>query len=122
MTKAIFILAFASLASIAGAATLKDIAGSYKITHPDLPVMNLVTISSKGAVTLTEQSPYGRLECKGKATLKNDILNSKLTCENGASFVQKIDLSNVESFVKFSANVYSSLYEMEAEMNFEKIK
>ncbi|MCM2350920.1 MAG: hypothetical protein NDI69_12935 [Bacteriovoracaceae bacterium] len=122
MKKTLFVIAFASLSTVAGAATLKDLAGSYKITHPDLPVMNIVTISAQGAVGLTEQSPYGRIECKGKATLKNDILNSKVTCDNGASFVQKIDLSNVKNFNMFSANVYSSLYEMEAEMNFEKLK
>lgn len=122
MKKTLFVIAFASLSTVVGATTLKDLAGSYKITHPDIPVLNIVTISAKGAVALTEQSPYGRIECKGKATLKNDILNSKVTCDNGASFVQKIDLSNVKNFNKFSANVYSSLYEMEAEMNFEKLK
>jgi len=107
--------------AIAGAATINDIVGSYKISNPDLPVLNIVTIDAKGNVKLTEQSPYGTLECKGKGTIKADILESNVKCTNGASFTQKISLKNVKNFSKFKAPIYSSLYEQEVEMNFERL-
>jgi hypothetical protein len=78
-------------------------------------------LHNNGAVKLTEQSPYGKLECSGKAGIKADILSSKVKCEDGQEFTQKINLKGVNSFGKFSAPVYSSLYGQEVVMNFEKI-
>lgn len=110
-----------SVSTIVSAASIKDVVGSYKITHTDLPILNIVTVDINGNVKLTEQSPYGTLECKGKGTIKNDILSSKVTCTNGSDFTQKINLKNVKNFAKFKAPVYSSLYEQEVEMNFERL-
>jgi hypothetical protein len=107
--------------TFASAASLKDVAGSYKISNPDLPVLNIVTVDINGNVKLTEQSPYGTLECKGKGVIKEEVLESFVKCTNGASFTQKINLKNVKNFKKFKASVYSSLYEQEVEMNFERL-
>lgn len=109
------------IATVAGATTLTDLAGSYKITNPDLPVLNIVSIDAKGNVKLTEQSPYGTLECKGKGKIKNSVLESSVTCTNGTSFTQKIFLKEVKNLNKFKAVVYSSLYDQEVEMNFERL-
>lgn len=107
--------------SLTNAASIQDVVGSYKITSKDIPVMNIVTVDAKGNVKLTEQSPYGTLECKGKGTIKNDILESKVKCDNGSDFTQRINLKNVKNFAKFKAPVYSSLYDQELEMTFERL-
>ena len=119
--KRILALSLLVISSLASAATMSDVVGSYKISNPDLPVLTIVTIKADGAVKLTEQSPYGKLECSGKAKLKADVLTSEVKCEDGQEFTQRINLKNVKSFGKFSALVYSSLYGQEVKMNFEKI-
>lgn len=121
MKKLSFVLLTISFSTLVNAASFKDLVGSYKITNPDLPVLNLVTVDINGNVKLTEQSPYGTLECKGKGTIKGDVLESFVKCTNGTSFTQKINLKNVKNFAKFKAPVYSSLYEQEVEMNFERL-
>ena len=122
MKKLLLVLSITALSNIAGAATLANIAGSFKATSTEFSVLNIVTISAQGDVKLTEQSAYGRLECTGKGTLRADILSSSLKCEDGQTFNQRINLKNVKNFNKFSANVYSSLYGQEVELNFERIK
>lgn len=119
--KTLLALSFLVTSSFASAATINNIVGSYKISNPDFPVLTIVTITANGKVRLTEQSPYGKLECSGKAKLKSDILTSEVKCEDGQEFTQRINLKNVKSFGKFTAPVYSSLYGQEVEMNFEKI-
>lgn len=121
MSKLLLTILAISFSTLASAASLKDIAGSYKISNPDLPVLNIVTVDVKGNVKLTEQSPHGTLECKGKGTISADVLESAVECTNGSSFTQRINLKNVKSFTKFSAPVYSSLYEQEVIMNFERL-
>jgi hypothetical protein len=97
-----------------------QLVGSYEVTSDFAPVVNHITIDSEGVVTLTEQSPYGLLECVGEAVIKGAIFESVVTCENGAEFSQRIDLSGITNYQKFTANVYSSLYDMELPMNFIK--
>lgn len=121
MNKLSFVIIAISFSTLASAASLKNLAGSYKISNPDLPVLNIVTVDVKGNVKLTEQSPYGTLECKGKGAIKGDVLESVVKCTNGSNFTQRINLKNVKSFSKFSAPVYSSLYEQEVVMNFERL-
>lgn len=119
--KSLIALSLLALSNLASAASLTDLVGSYKISNSDLPILNVVTVNANGAVKLTEQSPYGTLECAGKASLKSDLLTSKVTCTNGQSFTQKINLKDVKNYNKFSAPVYSSLYEQEIVMNFERL-
>lgn len=121
MNKFLFTLSFLVISNLASAATISNVVGSYKISNSDFPVLTIVTINANGTVKLTEQSPYGKLECSGKANLKSDILTSHVKCEDGQEFTQRINLKSVKSFGKFSAPVYSSLYGQEVEMNFEKI-
>lgn len=121
MKRSLMVLSLLALSNLANAASLTDIVGSYKISSPDLPILNVVTINAKGAVKLTEQSPYGTIDCKGKATIASDVLSSDVTCTNGQTFTQKINLKGVKNYSKFSAPVYSSLYEQEIVMNFERL-
>lgn len=121
MKKMLLVAASLVLSSTISATTLSELAGSYKITNPDLPVLNIVSIDAKGNVKLTEQSPYGTLECKGKGKIKNSVLESNVSCTNGASFTQKITLKNIKNLNKFKAVVYSSLYDQEVEMDFERL-
>lgn len=107
--------------SNAFAVDFSDIAGTYKITHPAIPAITYVSISDSGVVELAEDGPQGVAHCAGQAELQNDILESELKCFNGASFGQKINLSQVNDFNSFSAPVFSSLYGVEIEMDFEKV-
>ena len=116
----VFLIAL-SFSQFASALTLNDLVGSYKITHPELPVVNLVRISADGKIALTESSPYGKLECSGKAKLVNDQLSSAVKCTDGQKFTQKINLSGIKNLKKFKATVFSSLYGQEVEMNFERL-
>ena len=56
-----------------------------------------------------------------KATLIENKLESKLLCEGGTEFTQRIDLSRVKNLKKFKANVFSSLYDAEVEANFKRL-
>ncbi|WP_373997690.1 hypothetical protein [Bdellovibrio bacteriovorus] len=123
MKKIMMIVALVVTSVQAHALTLKDLAGTYKVTTEMAPISNLVTINANGGVTLVEKSPEGVIQCEGQATLgANKVLTSEVTCANGVVFVQKIDLSKVVKLKSFKANVYSSLYDAELEMNFVKIK
>jgi hypothetical protein len=121
MKKLAILLIALSFSQFASAVTLQELAGSYKITHPDLPVVYIVKISSKGNVALTESSPYGKLECTGKGKLSKDILSSSVKCADGQEFAQKINLNGVKNLKRFTATVFSSLYGQEVEMNFERL-
>ncbi len=121
MKKMLVIAMIGVISTLGHAVTVKDLTGSFKISNPDLPVLNIVTVSANGGIKLTEQSPYGTLECKGKGAIKNEILESVVNCTNGATFTQKINLKGVKNFNKFKAPVYSSLYEQEVVMNFERL-
>lgn len=101
---------------------LEDIAGVYDISSENAPVINVVKIEANGSVYLIENGPYGALECEGSATLVNDMLTSEVTCDNGASFTQRVNLSGVSDLSEFSAPVYSSLYGMEVVMNVMRLE
>ena len=101
--------------------TLTDLAGTYEITHPQLPVKNTVTLTATGQVSLQEESPFGSIICEGMATIKKDLLTSEVQCDNGAVFTQEINFAGIELASEFQAPVYSSLYDAEAVMNFTKI-
>ncbi len=121
MKKFMFAFSLLALAQLASATTLAELAGSYKISSNDIPVLNIVTIDAEGNVKLTESSPYGKLECKGKAKLNADVLESSVKCANGQEFIQRINLKGVKSLDKFKADVYSSLYNAELKMDIEKL-
>ena len=110
-----------SFSQLASAFTLYELAGSYKITHPELPVVNIVKITADGKIALIESSPYGKLECSGKSKLVKNQLSSSVKCTDGQKFTQKINLSGVKNLNKFKAAVFSSLYGQEVEMDFEKL-
>lgn len=64
-----------------------------------------------------------KLECQGIADLKFGVITSNISCKNGASFEQRVRLSDAEGNIlngKFSAPVFSSLYGTELVMNFSK--
>lgn len=122
MKKLMMIAAIFAVSAQAHAFTLKELAGTYKVTTELAPITNTVSISADGAVKLVESSPYGTITCAGKAVLDRDVLTSEVTCENDLSFTQKIDLNNVKQLKSFKALVYSSLHEAELEMDFVKVK
>jgi hypothetical protein len=64
----------------------------------------------------------GEYTCSGEAELSDDILESSVSCDNGLTFTQRIDLSGVSNFDEFTAPVFSSLYGMEFPMNFKRLK
>ena len=121
MKKLSVLLIALSFSQFASALTLNELAGSYKVTHTEIPVVNIVKISADGKIALTESSPYGKLECSGKGKLVNDQLSSSVKCTDGQVFTQKINLSKVKNLNKFKATVFSSLYGQELEMNFERL-
>jgi hypothetical protein len=118
--KSLLVLSILALSNVAGAATFKDLVGSYKISNPNFPVLTLVIIAADSTIQLTEKSVYGTLECSGTATLVKNILTSNVECVDGQKFSQRINLSKVKKFDKFSAPVYSTLYQQEIEMDFER--
>lgn len=100
-----------------------DLAGEYEVTFEFAPAVNYIIIEEDGSVFLTEESSYGLLECAGKATLEGRTLTSNVTCDDGyeLSFYQIVDLTGVEDFQEFTANVYSSLYDFTIPMNFVRL-
>lgn len=122
--KSIFLITISLLLGItsAFAVELSDIEGTYEVTTELAPIMNVITISKDGEVELTEHSPEGSYTCTGMAVITDDILVSEVVCENGEIFEQRIDLTGIESFESFTANVYSSLYGMELPLDFKKIQ
>ena len=117
----IFSLLTATSISFANEISLGDIAGVYSITHPELPVENLVELSDTGEVFLIEESPFGDLTCEGNANISSGVLESVVECGNGVSFTQSIDFSEVDEFTNFQAPVFSTLYGIEMIMNFERL-
>ncbi len=116
------ILAFTLLSSFSAfAVSLSDIAGKYEVTSDFAPVTNIIEIDKDGNIVLVETSPYGEFTCSGTAVIADDILTSEVTCENGVSFNQRVDLSSVNQYDAFTAVVYSSLYDQELPMNFRKL-
>jgi hypothetical protein len=116
------LLGLTFLASMSAfAVEFSDLAGVYQVTTDLAPITNIIEIDDKGNVNLTEESPYGSYNCSGTAFIKDDVLSSEVTCEDGTVFTQRVNLSGVTSFDEFTANVYSSLYEAELPMNFKKI-
>jgi hypothetical protein len=115
------IVALMMVSTSAFAVTLADIAGTYEITSDDIPVVNMVEINEDGSVSLSEQTPYGSISCRGNASIADNTLESKVACDNGIEFVQRVNLEGIESFEEFTANVFSSLYGQEIPMNFIKI-
>lgn len=107
--------------SWASVLSLSKIAGTYEVTSEVAPIINVIEISASGEVKLIERSPYGMLNCKGKATLKKGVLESLVTCDNGQKFTQRVNLNGVEHFDRFTANVFSSLYEAEVPMKFVRL-
>lgn len=102
---------------------LKEVSGKYSATSDNIPVKNIITIDSKGKITLVEKSVHGApLVCNGKAVLRKNLIKSKLTCVNGFSFEQVINLSGVTNLNSFSAPVYSTLFGQEVMMTFKKIE
>ena len=121
MKKVLLSLALLVASNFASASTLNDLAGSYKVTVTEAPVLIILVIKNDGAVKYTQQTIDGKLECQGKAVITDNMFESTLKCQNGLTFTQKIDLKNVKIAKKFTAMVYSSAIGDELEMNFEKL-
>jgi hypothetical protein len=120
--KAFALLTFALLASpSAFAFDLQELAGKYKVTHPDFPVETIITLDTEGKIRLDETSPMGEGVCEGTAVLDGAVLRSSVTCDNGRAFTQEIDLRGVSFFSPtFRAPVYSSLYKASIVMDFRR--
>jgi hypothetical protein len=111
------------VSNFAQALSLQELAGKYKISSPELPIKNTITLKKNGAVTLLEESPIGKMSCKGKASLVSDVLSSEVVCTNGQRFQQRINFSGVDiNQDTFEVSVYSSLYQAEAVMQVERVK
>lgn len=118
-------MSFAMVCIFSGSAfayTLKDLAGKYRVTMPESGVINTLTLTANGQITLFEKSPEGTMDCAGKVKLKKDIVSSNMICKNGFSFYQTVDFSKVGNLDSFTAPVFSSLFEATIPMNFEKLK
>lgn len=102
---------------------ISDVVGSYKITHPEIPMMTFVSIEEDGLVDMLEMTEYGPMECVGTAVVKDYLVTTTVNCQNGMEFIQKINLEDVDiSGETFTAPVYSSLYQMELMLNFERVE
>ena len=123
MKKIIFGVLISFQAFAGDSVTMAQLAGKYKVTHPEIPAVNLITLKSDGRVVFEEKSPLGTLKCNGSAGIQDSILTSQLTCENQSSFTQEINLAGVQfRSKKFKADVYSSLYNVTLPMNFERLQ
>jgi hypothetical protein len=102
--------------------SVQNLIGTYEVTPvlEGIQISNIITLTKDLKVTLVEKSPYGEFNCSGNATIIGTIVESKVTCENGAEFTQKVNFKNVTNFDNFSAPVYSSLYDEEMPMNFKR--
>ena len=114
----VFLVSF----SLRGAVTLEKVAGEYEVTVPGLPITNLVSLGEDGAVLLLEEGPYGELECEGSAqVIDGNIIQSEVTCANGMTFTQRINLQGVSDYDNFSAPLFSSLYKREIMADFKRV-
>lgn len=124
MKKIIVLFIMSMLSTQAFALTLKDVVGTYKITHSEIPMMTFVSIETDGTVDMLEMTEYGPMECSGTASVSAEIVSLIVDCQNGVQYTQQINLQGVE-FLKqdtFSAPVISSLYNnIEMMMNFERV-
>ena len=109
MILSLFLVSF----SVCGAVTLGDIVGEYEVTMPNIEIVTMVDLSGDGKITIVKKSLFVDLTCQGYAeVVEESILESRVVCENGLEIVDRIDFKNVSDFDKFSAPVYSSLYDM----------
>ncbi|MFK8137524.1 MAG: hypothetical protein AB8E15_04100 [Bdellovibrionales bacterium] len=102
--------------------SFESISGKYEITHPAVPSITTVEIQTDGQVLLVEKSEMGEYVCIGEAVIEGKNLTSNVECQDSATFKQVIDFSGVENYDKFTAPVYSSLFDMSLPMNFVKIQ
>ena len=85
-----------------------------------MPIMYTSTIKKDGNLSLSEESPFGVLNCEGKVKIENRVVSSHVECENDTNFVQRIDLTEVTEFDTFKAPVFSSLYNATLVMDFKR--
>lgn len=124
MKKLIALLAL-GLSLNAWSFSFADLAGVYSANPAQnigMNVENILTVYGNGEIELTERSAYGELNCLGQASWVGTTVVSKLECEGGDTFTQRVKLGNVSNLQNFEALVYSSLYEMEILMRFEKLQ
>lgn len=115
------ILATLLISTSAFSLDFKEIAGKYSVSPDYIPMSTIISISEDGVLSLTEETLFGSYTCTGQAEITNFVLSSNVSCTNGDEFYQEVDLTEVEDFSEFRANVYTSLYDKVLPMNFVKI-
>lgn len=122
MKKLILAISTLIISSSAFAYTFQDLAGTYKVTSKVMPLVNILTISVTGKLTLFEKAAEGTMDCSGVAKIYNDEVTSNMVCKNGFEFSQTVDFSKVKSLDIFEAPVFSTLFDATIVMKFEKLK
>lgn len=128
-----FLAAFLLVSSLSvfAAESELNIAGTYTVTNEMQPGVTLiVTLTADGKITLIEKElRLGQLKCEGTYAVDTQIvdetiLRSAVTCENGLSFMQSVDLTNVENLARFTAPTQSTLFGagVKFKSTFEKIQ
>ena len=132
MKYSLFVLFF-FLGSSSFGVTFDDLAKKYKATSTEIPIKSVLTITKKdlynGEIQFhVKRSPYGKMSCKGIAAIENDgknetfKLKTHAICKSGLEYNHSVNLTDVENFDRFSANVKNTLYEGEViRVHFEKM-
>lgn len=116
------VVLFVALSAPSFAYTMNDLQGKYKLTSESFPVATILSIDSSGKIVLVEEME--RFTCKGKSSLKANIVTASIKCKNFfdyRSFDFSINLSKVSDLNEFSAPL---MFPMVGEMkwNFERIE
>ncbi len=86
--------------------TFEELQGKYKISPlVPVPITNYLTLRGNGSITVTAKFLAASLDCSGRATIQNDIVNASLLCENGKKMVVEFDLRRVEDTSSFTVPV-----------------
>jgi len=111
-----------TIQSSALAYNMRDVAGKYQITSQDIPVLNVVTLNLSGSLKFVEKTFEGNTTCSGKWWMVNDLITASIRCPDGGTFSERINIAGVKNLKSFKAVVSSSLYNLDLEMNFVRMK
>ena len=102
--------------------------GRYLLEFDDIPLLYIATFKEDGNLELIESGVHvGFMMCRGNAQVVGVNLESRVVCENGEEFTQRVyDVDKIENTDSFSAEISSSLFDnlgddMRLKVSFSKI-
>ena len=82
---------------------------TYEITNSveDDSIIEVMRLGRYGHTDYMERSCLMENFCKGTTEMKDEMVESNLTCRNGFQFIRKFNLEEVSNFEQFTVEVYS---------------